>query len=44
MMTIDRIPAQPPIGGPFWTIVLPALLLALSVAASWWLYQRFSRK
>ena len=37
------IPAASPIGGPFWTWVVPALLFALAFAATWALYRRFSR-
>jgi hypothetical protein len=36
------IPAEPPLSGPFWTLVLPALLFALSFFATWMLYRRFS--
>ena len=38
------IPARPPIGGPFWTIVVPAALLSVSIVATWLLYRSFSRK
>jgi hypothetical protein len=38
------IPAEPPISGPFWTLLLPALLFALSFFATWMLYRRFSSK
>ena len=41
---IGAIPARPPIGGPLWTIVVPAALLLLSVAATWLLYRSFSSK
>lgn len=37
------IPAEPPIGGPFWTIIVPSLLLATASVATWLLYRRFSR-
>lgn len=43
-MTLDPIPASPPISGPFWTIVLPALLLAFSFFATYLLYRRFADK
>ena len=36
-----RIPAEPPIGGPFWTLVVPAILFSLSFYATYRLYQRF---
>lgn len=35
------IPAEPPIGGPFWTAVLPAILFALSFLATYKLYRHF---
>ena len=38
------IPAESPISGPFWTLVLPAALFALSFFATWMLYRRFSRE
>ena len=37
------IPAKPPITGPFWTIVVPAALLVVSIVATWMLYRSFSR-
>jgi hypothetical protein len=39
-----RLPVNPPIGGPFWSIVVPAALLALSIGATWLLYRSFSRR
>ncbi len=41
---LDPIPARPPISGPLWTVVVPALLLALSFVATWLLYRRFAGK
>jgi hypothetical protein len=41
---MTSIPAAPPLSGPFWTLVLPAALFALSFLATWLLYRRFSRK
>jgi hypothetical protein len=38
------IPAEPPIDGPLWTLVLPAVLFAISFLATWMLYRRFSRE
>jgi len=38
---LERIPAEPPIGGPFWTVLVPSLLFAVSFAATWLLYRRF---
>jgi hypothetical protein len=41
---IIPIPAEPQLSGPFWTLVLPALLFAVSFLATWLLYRRFSRE
>ena len=41
-MNLDPIPAAPPIGGPLWSIVIPALLVAFSCVAAWRLYRRFA--
>ena len=41
---IERIPAEPPIGGPLWSVVLPFLLVAVSFLATWLLYRRFTGK
>ena len=38
---VERIPAEPPIQGAFWTVVVPALLLAFSFLATLLLYRRF---
>ena len=38
------LPAEPPIGGVVWTVVIPALLLIGSVLATWALYRRFARE
>jgi hypothetical protein len=38
------LPAKPPIGGPIWTIVVPAALLAVSIWGTWLLYRHFSRE
>ena len=43
-MTLDPIPAHPPIDGPFWTVVVPAALLVVATAATWLLYRRFSTR
>lgn len=40
---LQPLPAEPPIGGPVWSIVVPAILLAFATAATWMLYRRFSR-
>jgi hypothetical protein len=39
---IGRIPAESPIGGPFWTVVLPVLLFAVSFLATYLLYRHFA--
>ena len=36
------IPAEPPIGGPFWSMILPALLFLASVLATYLLYRHFA--
>jgi len=41
---IERIPASPPIGGAFWTVVVPALLFLVSLAATVALYRHFATK
>jgi hypothetical protein len=38
------IPAEPPLEGALWSIVVPALLLILASLATWLLYRRFSRQ
>lgn len=38
----ERLPASPPIGGPFWTIVVPALLLIVAFGGTLMLYRRFA--
>lgn len=37
----ERLPADPPIGGPVWTVVVPAILLLGASAATWLLYRHF---
>ena len=37
------IPAEPPIGGPFWTLVVPAVLFAIAFLATFLLYRRFAK-
>lgn len=41
-MTWTPLPADPPIDGPFWSVVVPAALLAVSTAATWLLYRMFA--
>ena len=36
------LPAEPPIGGPVWTILIPAALFLGSVLGTYLLYKRFS--
>jgi hypothetical protein len=36
------IPAEAPIGGFFWSVVLPALLLAVAFVGTLLLYRRFA--
>jgi hypothetical protein len=40
---LERIPAEAPISGPFWTIVVPIALFVLTFVSTWLLYRRFSR-
>lgn len=41
---VDRIPAVSPLSGPFWSLVVPALLFAVALGSTWLLYRRFSRR
>lgn len=36
------LPAEPPIGGPFWSVVVPALLLLVATGATVLLYRHFA--
>ena len=36
------IPADPPIGGPLWSVVVPALLFLLAFVATYLLYRHFA--
>jgi hypothetical protein len=38
------LPAEPPIGGFGWTVVIPAILLLGSFLGTYLLYRRFSRE
>ncbi len=40
---VAPIPADPPIGGAFWTLVVPTLLFVIAFGATWMLYRRFTR-
>ena len=38
------LPVDPPIGGPVWTVVIPALLLVGSFVATFFLYKKFAKE
>jgi hypothetical protein len=38
------LPAEPPIGGPGWTVVVPALLFLVTAGGTWALWRRFADK
>jgi len=38
------LPAEPPLGGPGWTVVVPALLFLVTAAGTWALWRRFADK
>jgi hypothetical protein len=42
--TRSPLPAEPPIGGPGWTVVVPALLFLVTAAGTWALWRRFADK
>ena len=46
MMTgfMAPLPADPPIGGMIWTVVIPAILFVGSFLGTYLLYKRFSRE
>jgi hypothetical protein len=37
------LPADPPIGGAIWTVVIPAILFIGSFLGTYLLYRRFSK-
>ena len=39
----ESLPAEPPVGGFFWTWIVPVLLFVVSVAATAALYRHFSK-
>ena len=41
---IQPLPADPPIGGAVWTVVIPAILFVGSFMGTYLLYKRFSRE
>ena len=36
------LPAQPPISGPGWTVVVPAILFLVAAAGTWALWRHFA--
>ena len=36
------LPAEPPLGGPGWTVVVPAILFLVTAAGTWALWRRFA--
>lgn len=38
------LPAEPPISGPGWTVVVPALLFLVTAGGTWALWRRFADK
>jgi hypothetical protein len=42
-MTPQPIPAEPPLSGPLWTLIVPAALFLVAFLATWALYRRFAR-
>ena len=43
-MSLQPLPVESPISGALWTLVIPALLFALSFLATFLLYRRFARQ
>jgi hypothetical protein len=41
---VASLPAQSPIGGPLWSYVIPALLLAVASFGTLMLYRHFARQ
>ena len=41
---IAPLPADPPIGGALWTLVIPAVLFMGSFLGTYLLYKRFTRE
>ena len=41
-LALEAIPANPPIGGPFWTWVVPIGLFVVAFLATWALYRHFA--
>lgn len=40
----EPLPAEPPIGGPLWSLLVPALLFAVAFAATFLLYRHFANR
>jgi hypothetical protein len=38
------LPADPPIGGPVWTVAIPAILFLGSFLGTYLLYKRFAKE
>jgi len=43
-MNVPPIPADPPIGGSLWSVLVPAALLLVAALATGWLYRHFARR
>jgi hypothetical protein len=41
---LQPLPAEPPIGGPIWTVVVPAALLVVAIWGTWLLYRHFAKE
>jgi hypothetical protein len=41
---MEALPVASPLGGVFWTWVVPVMLFAVSALATWLLYRHFSRR
>jgi len=38
------LPAEPPLSGPLWSVIVPVLLLSVTCLATWLLYRHFAGK
>ena len=43
-MSLQPLPAESPISGAFWTLIVPGLLFAVAFLATFLLYRRFARE
>ena len=41
---VTPIPAEPPIGGVLWSVVVPAVLFLIAFAATFFLYRHFAKE